>query len=517
MGPPDDGVDDQPIARMMATVLDPVKGDGEERDEGVGTLDGDGAQKLPDQKKQQAGKGTKRKVGASGFRGVAFHQVSGKFRARITSSTGDGRQRALGYFPTKEEAARAWDTAARDLGFAEEYLNFPDEQRSGGLAIAGGAGSGGAMGGANPHQLALPPGQNDTHAHVGAVGLTDESLVVGFNQHGRSEENDFRGDHYPEASVAASSMPQLNGPLDVIETAQAPPGSLPANRRKRTGNGTGVKGVRTKGNGQYEARIKLRGDPNRKCLGRFKTVLDAMRAYDDAARNAGYCVNECGKIGDLLDSDAYSNIGTRTPQIAKGVKSVSKTQALELTSREGSTDNHSRDATQLALPAMSPQRTALHSTTLMGTLGGNDMANVGGAGPLTSLVPGGEGAPGGHTLQTPLTNAEITNLADTTLLYAGFILDKPGIHRFLGIFTSPDQALRTVKSTIPDWKRKNDQKAAVKKQEVGLLPGQVTGQLGQGLPGQQGQQGQNRTEQGQRAMQLGNSLVTSLADDVARA
>ena len=46
---------------------------------------------------------------------------------------------------------------------------------------------------------------------------------------------------------------------------------------------------------------QLRGDPNRRCLGRFKTVLAAMRAYDDAARQAGYCVNECGKVGDLLD------------------------------------------------------------------------------------------------------------------------------------------------------------------------------------------------------------------------
>ena len=84
----------------------------------------------------------------------------------------------------------------------------------------------------------------------------------------------------------------------------------------------------------YEARIKLRDRPNRTCLGRFKSALDAMRAYDDAARLAGYCVNECGAVGDLLDSDTYAHIGVATRSIAKGVKTVTKAEATALTCRE---------------------------------------------------------------------------------------------------------------------------------------------------------------------------------------
>ena len=34
-----------------------------------------------------------------------------------------------------------------------------------------------------------------------------------------------------------------------------------------------------------------------------------MLAYDNAARDSGYCVNECGKVGDLLDSDTLNRIG----------------------------------------------------------------------------------------------------------------------------------------------------------------------------------------------------------------
>ena len=52
----------------------------------------------------------------SGYRGVAYPRVSCSF-ARITSSTGDTLQRALGCAESKEDAARAWlDAAARDLG-----------------------------------------------------------------------------------------------------------------------------------------------------------------------------------------------------------------------------------------------------------------------------------------------------------------------------------------------------------------------------------------------------------------
>ena len=92
MGPNDDGADDQPIADMLRTI-EPAR-----REVGDGEAPADGAARVPSAPPAvtpPVSKGTKRKVGASGYRGVAFHQVSGKYRARITSSTGDGRQRAL--------------------------------------------------------------------------------------------------------------------------------------------------------------------------------------------------------------------------------------------------------------------------------------------------------------------------------------------------------------------------------------------------------------------------------------
>ena len=61
---------------------------------------------------------------------MALHNKSGRYRARITSTAGDGRQRALGYFETKELAALAWDKAAREIGFAPELLNFPDKEEA---------------------------------------------------------------------------------------------------------------------------------------------------------------------------------------------------------------------------------------------------------------------------------------------------------------------------------------------------------------------------------------------------
>ena len=92
MGPNNDGADDQPIADMLR-MIEPAR-----REVGDGEAAADGAARVPSAPPAATppvSKGTKRKVGASGYRGVAFHQVSGKYRARITSSTGDGRQRAL--------------------------------------------------------------------------------------------------------------------------------------------------------------------------------------------------------------------------------------------------------------------------------------------------------------------------------------------------------------------------------------------------------------------------------------
>jgi hypothetical protein len=59
-----------------------------------------------------------------GFRGVEWRQDRGKFRARIEPTPGK-RGRWLGTFDTAEEAARAYDAAARAEYGDAAYLNFP--------------------------------------------------------------------------------------------------------------------------------------------------------------------------------------------------------------------------------------------------------------------------------------------------------------------------------------------------------------------------------------------------------
>ncbi len=59
-----------------------------------------------------------------GYRGVEWAQSRAKFRARIQPASGE-RGRWLGYFDTAEDAARAYDEAARIVYGENAYLNFP--------------------------------------------------------------------------------------------------------------------------------------------------------------------------------------------------------------------------------------------------------------------------------------------------------------------------------------------------------------------------------------------------------
>jgi hypothetical protein len=63
-----------------------------------------------------------RKDNTSGFKGVAFHRVTGKWRADCRVR---GRSHWLGCFGTAEEAARVYDKAARDRYGEFACLNFP--------------------------------------------------------------------------------------------------------------------------------------------------------------------------------------------------------------------------------------------------------------------------------------------------------------------------------------------------------------------------------------------------------
>lgn len=63
----------------------------------------------------------------SGYKGVDWDSHHGKWRAQIAK---DGRHYHLGRFDTAEEAARAYDAAARRLHGAFARVNFPDDAQS---------------------------------------------------------------------------------------------------------------------------------------------------------------------------------------------------------------------------------------------------------------------------------------------------------------------------------------------------------------------------------------------------
>jgi hypothetical protein len=59
---------------------------------------------------------------ASGFKGVSFHRIRNKWQATIKK---DGKKRHLGYFLRPEDAAVAYDEAARMMFGEYGRVNFP--------------------------------------------------------------------------------------------------------------------------------------------------------------------------------------------------------------------------------------------------------------------------------------------------------------------------------------------------------------------------------------------------------
>lgn len=60
----------------------------------------------------------------SGFRGVTFHGQSGLWHASIHA---EGKRYSLRYYNSPEDAARAYDQAAKELHGPFASLNFPDD------------------------------------------------------------------------------------------------------------------------------------------------------------------------------------------------------------------------------------------------------------------------------------------------------------------------------------------------------------------------------------------------------
>lgn len=65
----------------------------------------------------------KKRHNTSGFKGASWHRENQLWEASIRK---DGKRRTLGYFPTPEEAARAYDAAALQLHGQFARLNFPN-------------------------------------------------------------------------------------------------------------------------------------------------------------------------------------------------------------------------------------------------------------------------------------------------------------------------------------------------------------------------------------------------------
>jgi hypothetical protein len=81
-----------------------------------------------DQQTQTKCPTTRHKPGFVSRRGVCWNKCNNKWLARIKY---DGKDRHLGYFEDKEEAARAYDKAARARHGDEAQLNFPGEGHRG--------------------------------------------------------------------------------------------------------------------------------------------------------------------------------------------------------------------------------------------------------------------------------------------------------------------------------------------------------------------------------------------------
>ena len=82
---------------------------------------------------QNMANGRLRRTNTSGYRGVTFHKQTGKWSASIRAN---GECYGLGLYDTREEAAQAYDTAARHHFGAFASCNFPNVEVKGKVTIS---------------------------------------------------------------------------------------------------------------------------------------------------------------------------------------------------------------------------------------------------------------------------------------------------------------------------------------------------------------------------------------------